>query len=97
MYPEEKMIAVFFMLHFSLYIILLTFLVTAFTIQLFIEMRMTSFFRHNPGADTPWRVVPDMLSVSTGKIGDPIADVILMKANDRLSHIRVPSVISNVS
>jgi len=45
----------------------------------------------SPGAQLPWRVVTDMLTVAAGKIGDPVLLGILMECDDWLMHAHFSS------
>jgi len=43
---------------------------------------------HDPGTGLPWRLVPQVLGVAAGKLGHPVAVLVLMEACDR----RIPFV-----
>jgi hypothetical protein len=46
----------------------------------------------NPGAGLPWRLVSQVLSVAAGQHGDPMALLVLSKANHRRVFQYGPSV-----
>ena len=45
----------------------------------------------SPGAQLPWRVVTDMLTVAAGEIGNPVLFGILMESDDWLMHAHFSS------
>jgi hypothetical protein len=46
------------------------------------DVRGATFSSQEPGAESPGRVVADVLGVAAGQIGDPIAFEILVKRDD---------------
>ena len=50
-------------------------------------MPFTSTIGENPWAVEEWGVMSNMLSMATAQIGNPVALLVLMVADDRLLHI----------
>ncbi|CUS39279.1 hypothetical protein COMA1_70124 [Candidatus Nitrospira nitrosa] len=50
-------------------------------------MLLTSMSSQDPGAVEKRGVMSNMLSMTTGQIGNPVAMLVLMIANDRLLHV----------
>lgn len=50
-------------------------------------MLLTSMSGQDPGAVEKRGVMSNMLSMTTGQIGNPVAMLVLMIANDRLLHV----------
>jgi len=50
-------------------------------------MPFTSTLRENPWAVEKRRVMSNMLSMTTGQIGNPVAVLVLVVTNDRLLHL----------
>lgn len=48
------------------------------------DHRLAACRRGDPGAVGPWRIVPHVLIVATGELGDPVAGIVLVKAGDFL-------------
>ena len=46
------------------------------------DMSLSAFGSRDPMAQGPWRVMPDMLLMSTFKFSNPIQILILMEANN---------------
>jgi hypothetical protein len=61
-------------------------LVTEHAVQHLAEPCPASLFGEHPRAHLPWRIVPDVLVVTTGQLRDPVALIVLMKAGNRLLH-----------
>jgi hypothetical protein len=54
-------------------------------------MLLTSRFSKHPRTIGKWRLVPDVLAVTTGQIGNPVGLFILVIADNRLLHTRMRS------
>ena len=65
--------------------------VAADAVQLDAESGGASFWRGNPWAYLPRRIVANVLAVPALQLGQPMPFVILVKSNDRLIHVVIPS------
>jgi hypothetical protein len=61
-------------------------LIASDAIQLDAEPRGAPFWRGNPEADLPRRIMTNVLAVPTSEFGHPVPFVILVKTNDWLVH-----------
>ena len=50
------------------------------------QLARTTGFRFDPGAIVPGRIVPDMLSMPTLQLGDPVIQLVLVKTCYLLLH-----------
>lgn len=62
--------------------------ITLFTIEMGAKIACASFQGEYPGAAGKGRTMSDMLSMTAGKIGHPIAFFVLMISDDGLLHSR---------
>src|SRR4051812_15120081 len=62
--------------------------VAAHAVQLRAEPLAPARFGDDPRAQLPGRVVPHMLTMSTGQLRDPVAFLVLVKADDLALHGR---------
>jgi hypothetical protein len=62
-------------------------LIAQATVQLTSKRGATTFDGHHPRTQGPWRIVPHVLLMPTGKLRDPVTFVVLVKAGDGLEHV----------
>ena len=63
-------------------------------VQRLAKPRAATLFREYPRAQLPWWIVPHVLVVATGELGDPMTVIVLMKTDDRLLHVVSVRVVS---